>query len=193
LFSAPATGMMGFGAGGAQDAPEVPGPQDSPIRAAGGDVIPAPDTTTAAEAAAALVMSEAAASDPAASTDPAPGAPSSPPQMVTATASASVDDNVIEEPEVIMMHPGLRATGVVCLSEAMGTTHYVLNQAHDVFHRERENINEERLRLSVWVSLLKKRTTSKKEKAEVRQKHLDVMEILFSRRQAVADKLDAQA
>jgi predicted HTH domain antitoxin len=113
--------------------------------------------------------------------------------MVAATASASADDNIIEEPEVIMMHPGLRATGVVCLSEAMGMTHYVLNQAHDVFHRERENINEERLRLSVWVSLLKKRTTSKKEKAEVRQKHLDVMEILFSRRQAVADKLDAQA
>jgi hypothetical protein len=44
----------------------------------------------------------------------------------------------------------------------------------------------------VWVSLLKQRTTSEKEKAEARQKRLDVMEVLYSRRQVVADKLDAQ-
>jgi hypothetical protein len=37
-----------------------------------------------------------------------------------------------------------------------------------VLHREREDINEEQLCLSVWVSLLKQRTTSEKEKAEVR-------------------------
>jgi hypothetical protein len=43
---------------------------------------------------------------------------------------------------------------------------------------------------SMWVSLLKQWMTSKKEKAEVRQKHLDVMEVLYSRRQAVAKKLD---
>jgi hypothetical protein len=35
--------------------------------------------------------------------------------------------------------------------------------------------------------------TSKREKAEVRQKRLDVMEILYSRRQALADKLKAHA
>jgi uncharacterized protein (DUF3084 family) len=35
---------------------------------------------------------------------------------------------------------------------------------HDVLRREREDINEEQLRLSVWVSLLKMRTTSEKEK-----------------------------
>jgi hypothetical protein len=34
----------------------------------------------------------------------------------------------------------------------------------------------------VWVSLLKQLTTSEKEKVEVRQKHLDVMEVLYSRR-----------
>jgi hypothetical protein len=60
-----------------------------------------------------------------------------------------------------------------------------------VLHQEREDINEE-LRLSVWVSLLKQQMTSEKEKAKVRQKRLDVMEALYSRRQAVADKLDAQ-
>jgi hypothetical protein len=64
---------------------------------------------------------------------------------------------------------------------------------HDVLRREREDINEEQLRLSVWVSLLKMRTTSEKEKTEARQKCLNVMEILLDRRQAVADKLDTQA
>jgi hypothetical protein len=46
-----------------------------------------------------------------------------------------------------------------------------------VLRWEREGINEEQLRLSVWVSLHKERTTSEMEKAEVRQKHLDVMEV----------------
>jgi hypothetical protein len=64
------------------------------------------------------------------------------------------DDNVVEEPKVIMGHPGLRALGIVSLSKAMGTTHFMLNQAHDVLRQEREDINEERLRLSVWLSLL---------------------------------------
>jgi viroplasmin and RNaseH domain-containing protein len=74
----------------------------------------------------------------------------------------------------------------------MGTTHFALNQVHHVLRWEREDINEEWLRLSVWVSLLMQWTTSEKEKAEAWQKHLDVMEVLYSRRQAVADKLDAQ-
>jgi hypothetical protein len=44
----------------------------------------------------------------------------------------------------------------------------------------------------VWISLLKQLTTYEKEKAEARQKRLDVMEVLYNRRQVVADKLDAQ-
>jgi hypothetical protein len=80
--------------------------------------------------------------------------------MVAATTSIGTDDNIIKETEVIMRQLGLRALGIVSLSEAMGTTHFVLNQAHDVLCREREDIDEEWLRLSVWVSLLKKRTTS---------------------------------
>jgi hypothetical protein len=91
-----------------------------------------------------------------------------------------------------MGHPSLRAPRTISLSEVMGTTHFPLNQAHDVLHQEREDINEERLHLSVWVSLLKRRMTSEKEKAWAKQKRLDVMEVLYNRRQAVADKLDAQ-
>jgi G:T/U-mismatch repair DNA glycosylase len=74
--------------------------------------------------------------------------------MVAAIALTGADDNTIEKPKVIMGHPGLRAPGTVSLSEAMGTTHFVLNQAQDVLYWEREDINEERLHLSVWVSLL---------------------------------------
>jgi hypothetical protein len=48
------------------------------------------------------------------------------------------------------------------------------------------------LHLSVWFSLLKQWTTSKKEKAEARKKRLDMMEVMYSKRQVVADKLDAQ-
>jgi hypothetical protein len=43
----------------------------------------------------------------------------------------------------------------------------------------------------VWFSLLKQQMTSEKEKVEAWQKHLDMMEVLYSRRQAVANKLDA--
>jgi hypothetical protein len=43
----------------------------------------------------------------------------------------------------------------------------------------------------VWFSLLKQQMTSEKEKVEVWQKHLDMMEVLYRRRQAVANKLDA--
>jgi hypothetical protein len=39
---------------------------------------------------------------------------------------------------------------------------------HDVLHRERGDIDDEQKRLLLWVSLLKKRTTSEKEKAEAR-------------------------
>jgi hypothetical protein len=67
-----------------------------------------------------------------------------------------------------------------------------LNQAHDVLRQEREDINKEWLHLLVWVSLLKQQMTSEKEKVEVRQKNLDVMEVLYSRRQVVVDKLGAQ-
>jgi hypothetical protein len=176
--------MTGPGAGGAlragraQDAPEGAGPQGSSTMAAGGDEVPAPDTTMMMEAMASLATSGAAAGDPTASTGPAAGAPPSPPRMAAVTASTGADDNAIEEPEVIMGHFGLRVLGTVSLSEAMGTTYFALNQAHDVLCREWEDINKEWLRLSVWVSLLKQQTTSEKEKAEARQKRLDMMEVL---------------
>jgi hypothetical protein len=144
--------------------------------------VPAPDTTTAAEAMASPVTSGAAAGDPATSIGPTAGAPPSPPRMVAATTMTGTDDNAIEEPKVIMGHLGLWASRTVSLSEVMGTSHFALYQVHDVLRREKEDINEEWLRLSVWVSLLKQWMTSEKEKAKARQKSLDVMEVMYSRR-----------
>jgi hypothetical protein len=115
------------GAGGAQDAPEGPGLQDSPVVEAFGDGIPAMNTTTAVEAATSLVTSEAVAGDPATWTSLVVGASSSLPHMAAATASVGTDNNTVEELKVIMGHPGLRASGTVSLSEAMGTTHFALN------------------------------------------------------------------
>jgi hypothetical protein len=83
------------------------------------------------------------------------GAPPSPPHMTSATTLTGINDNAVEEPEVIMGHPDLRASGTVSLSEGMGMAHFVLNQAHDVLRWEREDINKEWMHLSVWVSLLK--------------------------------------
>jgi hypothetical protein len=107
------------------------------------------------EAMASPVISGAALGDPAASTGPTTGALPSPPRMAAATTSMGTNDNTVEDPEVIMEHPNLRAPGTVSLSEAMGTTHFALNQVHDVLRQEREDINKERLRLSLSVSQLK--------------------------------------
>jgi hypothetical protein len=49
----------------------------------------------------------------------------------------------------------------------MCIAHFALNQVHDVLYQERADLDEERLRLSVWLSLLKKLMASEKAKAKV--------------------------
>jgi hypothetical protein len=107
------------GADEAQDAPEDADPQGSPTATTGGDGVPAPDTTTTAEAMASLATSGPATGDPAVSIGLTAGALPSPPCMATATTSMGADDNVVEEPEVIMGHLSLMALGTVSLSEVM--------------------------------------------------------------------------
>jgi hypothetical protein len=74
-----------------------------------------------------LAMCEVAVSGPTGLIGLTASAPSSPLQMADATASVGADDDTIEEPEVILVHPILRAPMDVSLSEAMGTTHWALN------------------------------------------------------------------
>jgi hypothetical protein len=124
--------------------------------------MPETNMTTAMGATTSSTASEAATGGPAS------GVPSSPPQMAAATALVGTDDNTIGEAEVIMGQLGLKVSGDVSLTEAMGTTHFALNQVHDVLRREREDIDEEQLRLSLWGSQLKKWMASEKEKAGAR-------------------------
>jgi hypothetical protein len=112
--------------------------------------------------------------------------------MVATTPSPGADDDAIEELEVILGHPFLKASGDVSLFKAMGAAHWMLIQTHDVLHRDRGDIDDKQRCLLLWVSLLRKRMASEKEKAKARQKHLHVMEILLDRKQAVAEKLDAK-
>jgi hypothetical protein len=106
------------------------------------------------------------------------------------TASAGADNDAVEEHEVILGHPILRVSGDVSLFEAMGMAHWALKQVHDVLHQEREDIDDERWRLLLWVSPLKKQTTSKKEKAEVKWDILGVKEELINRKQAAIEEVD---
>jgi hypothetical protein len=57
----------------------------------------------------------------------------------------------------------------------------VLNQAQEVLHQERRDINDECWCLLLWASMLKERTTSKKVKADGRQRHIDMREELLER------------
>jgi hypothetical protein len=82
-------------------------------------------------------MGGVAIGGPTGSIGPTVGEPSSPPQMVAATAPGGADDDAIEEPEVILGHPVLRAPEDVSLSKAMGMTHWALNQVHDMLHQDR--------------------------------------------------------
>jgi hypothetical protein len=110
--------------------------------------------------------------------------------------SADLDNTIeepVEQPEVILGHRPIKASGDVSLLDGMGTTHFALNQVHNVLRWEREDLDEERLCLSECFSLLKKVTASEKVKAKARQKYTDVMEILLDRQQAAINELDAQA
>jgi hypothetical protein len=91
--------------------------------------------------------------------------------MVATTASAGADDDAIEELEVILGHPFLKASGDVSLFEAMGAAHWMLIQTHDVLHRDRGDIDDKQRCLLLWVSLQRKQMASEKEKAKARQKH----------------------
>jgi hypothetical protein len=58
---------------------------------------------------------------------PSVGASSPRPQMGATSASVVDGDDIVEEPEVVHVHPLLRAPGGLSLDEAMGTAHWALN------------------------------------------------------------------
>jgi hypothetical protein len=110
-------------------------------------VMPEVNTSIVEGATAATSASDAAADGPVPLSGPAAGAPLSPPRMV-------VNNNAVKELEVSLGHRPVGAMGDVSLSNAMSTTHFALNQVHDVLHRERVDLDEECMCLSVWLSML---------------------------------------
>jgi hypothetical protein len=150
------------------------------------EVVPEVNMSTVGGATVATSASNASLNGPTSLSSPVTGAPSSPPQV-------AVNDNTVKEPEVILGHRIVVVSRDVSLSDAMGMTHFALNQVHDVLRQERADLDEERLHLLMWFSLLKKLMASKKAKVEARRMYVDVMEMLLDRQHATINELDAQA
>jgi hypothetical protein len=96
------------------------------FEAVAGDGSPAPtlDTTAAADMTTAAPISSLI------------GMSSPQPQMGAATASMVVDDDIVEEPKVVLGRPLLRAPRDIALDKAIGMACWALNQAQDMLHRE---------------------------------------------------------
>jgi hypothetical protein len=85
------------------------------------------------------------------------------------TAMTGDNDGDGNELEVVLRHPNFRAPRDVSLSEVMSMAHFAHHQAQDVRQREWVAVEEEWQRLLEWCSLLKERTSSKKEKAAAKR------------------------
>jgi hypothetical protein len=119
-------------------------------------MVPEIDTTILAGAAASVMMSEAIAGSPATTPSPVVGVS----QTVAMTISVATRDDAPEEPEVIMGHSDLGALRQVSVPEVVDTTLFALQQVQDMFLREQKNLDDERVHLLTWGSMLKKRTAS---------------------------------
>jgi hypothetical protein len=110
--------------------------------------------------------------------------------MGAASTSMVAGNDIAEEPEVVHGHPFLKAPGGISLDEAMGTAHWVLNQVHEVLHREHRYVDDKCRRLLLWASMLKERTTSKKARAQARERHLNTREELLEGQRASINELN---
>jgi hypothetical protein len=119
-------------------------------------MVPEIDTTILAGAAASVMMSEVIAGSPAATPSPVVGVS----RTVAMTISVATRDDAPEEPEVIMGHSDLGALRQVSVPEVVDTTLFALQQVQDMFLREQKNLDDERVHLLTWGSMLKKRTAS---------------------------------
>jgi hypothetical protein len=55
------------------------------------------------------------------------------------------------------------------VGEAVSTAHQALSQAQRVLHRKGEDLADERRRLQLWASMLKRMTVSERAAAQARQ------------------------
>jgi hypothetical protein len=113
--------------------------------------------------------------------------------MSAATTLAAIGDDAPEEPEVIMGHLNLGALRQVSIPEAVDMTLFALQQARDVFLREQKNLDNERVCLLMWGSMLKKWTASEKQKAAATREWLDEKQSLLVKEEISIGELNVQA
>jgi hypothetical protein len=75
---------------------------------------------------------------------------------------------------VVLGHPTPYASGDISVSEAVSTAHQALSQVQCVLHRESEDLADERRRLQLWASMLKRTTMSERAVAWARQHGFDL-------------------
>jgi hypothetical protein len=76
--------------------------------------------------------------------------------------------------EVVLGHPTPYALGNISVCEAVSTAHQAQSQVQRVLHREGEDLADERRRLQLWASMLKRTTTFERVAVWVWQHGLDL-------------------
>jgi hypothetical protein len=86
--------------------------------------------------------------------------------------------------EVVLGHPTPYAPGGISVGEAVSTAHLALSQAQRVLHRDGEDLADERWRLQLWASMLKRTTVSERATARARQHGFDLQVEAITQRDA---------
>jgi hypothetical protein len=86
--------------------------------------------------------------------------------------------------EVVLGHPTPYAPGDFSVSEAVSTAHQALSQVQRVLHHEGEDLADERRRLQLWASMLKRTMMSERAAARARQHDFDLQVEAIAQRDA---------
>jgi hypothetical protein len=76
--------------------------------------------------------------------------------------------------EVVLGHHTPYAMGDISVGEDVSTAHQALSQAQRVLHREGEDLADERQRLQLWASMLKRIMVSERAAVRARQHGFDL-------------------
>jgi hypothetical protein len=76
--------------------------------------------------------------------------------------------------EVVLGHPTPYTLDDISLGEAMSMARQALSQVQRVLHRDGEDLTDERRRLQLWASMLKRTTVSERAAARARQHGFDL-------------------
>jgi hypothetical protein len=109
----------------------------------------------------------------------------------TAAASGAATDAGME---VALGNPTPYVLGDISMGEAVSTAHQALFQAQRVLHREGEDVTDERRRLQLWASMLKRTIMSERVAVRARQHGLPLQVEAIAQRDADSQRtlVDAQ-